>query len=296
LTGEHSKSILDVYKNRTQIPHFSAVIPHSEIERREYLLSVGAYVEKEDKREFLNLEEINARISSVMDIQTRLREQIDKVIKDVAFYQENQLGNETFQKVTLGDVGTFIRGNGLQKADFVESGNPCIHYGQIYTHYGSVAENVISWVSEKTSSKLKKAKKGDVILTTTSENISDVCKSLAWMGDEEVSIGGHSCIFTHSLDPIFATYYFQSEFFQKQKNYYVHGTKVKDIKISDLAKVVILVPSLETQHHIGQLLFNLDQLINNVSSGLPHEISLRKQQYEFYRDTLISAAAPETNT
>ena len=33
----------------------------------------------------------------------------------------------------LGDIGTIVRGNGLQKKDFTEFGIGCIHYGQIYT-------------------------------------------------------------------------------------------------------------------------------------------------------------------
>ena len=33
----------------------------------------------------------------------------------------------------LGEVGEFVRGNGLQKKDFTDAGSPCIHYGQIYT-------------------------------------------------------------------------------------------------------------------------------------------------------------------
>ena len=37
----------------------------------------------------------------------------------------------------LGEIGEFIRGNGLQKKDFVEKGIGCIHYGQIYTYYGT---------------------------------------------------------------------------------------------------------------------------------------------------------------
>ena len=35
----------------------------------------------------------------------------------------------------LGEIGTFVRGNGLQKKDFTECGVGCIHYGQIYTYY-----------------------------------------------------------------------------------------------------------------------------------------------------------------
>lgn len=36
----------------------------------------------------------------------------------------------------LGEFGTMIRGNGLQKKDFTNTGVGCIHYGQIYTSCG----------------------------------------------------------------------------------------------------------------------------------------------------------------
>ena len=43
---------------------------------------------------------------------------------------------------TLGEVGTFERGRRFVKADAVEVGTPCIHYGELYTHYGISATEV----------------------------------------------------------------------------------------------------------------------------------------------------------
>ena len=82
----------------------------------------------------------------------------------------------------LGEVGVFIRGNGLQKKDFVEEGFPAIHYGQIYTKYSLSAENTFSFVSNELANKLKQAKYNDLLLATTSENDEDVVKPLAWLG------------------------------------------------------------------------------------------------------------------
>ncbi len=47
---------------------------------------------------------------------------------------------------TLGEIGEFIRGNGIQKRDFQDSGFGCIHYGQIYTYYGLFAESYESFI------------------------------------------------------------------------------------------------------------------------------------------------------
>ncbi|MFY8000664.1 MAG: hypothetical protein ACOVSW_18875 [Candidatus Kapaibacteriota bacterium] len=86
---------------------------------------------------------------------------------------------------TLGEIGVFVRGNGLQKSDFTETGVGCIHYGQIYTFYGDYATKTKSFVSPALATKLRKAQKGDLIFATTSENIEDVCTTLVWLGDEE---------------------------------------------------------------------------------------------------------------
>ena len=62
----------------------------------------------------------------------------------------------------LGEVGELVRGNGLPKTDFTETGVPAIHYGQIYTYYGTFTTVTKSFVSPETAKKLKKVDTGDV--------------------------------------------------------------------------------------------------------------------------------------
>jgi type I restriction enzyme S subunit len=50
----------------------------------------------------------------------------------------------------------------------------------------------------------------------------------------------------------------------------------------------IPVPSLEEQERIVAILDKFDALVNDLSSGLPAEINARRQQYEFYRNRLLS--------
>ncbi len=37
----------------------------------------------------------------------------------------------------------------FQKKDFVENGRPCIHYGQMYTHFGIAADKTLTFVNEE---------------------------------------------------------------------------------------------------------------------------------------------------
>jgi type I restriction enzyme S subunit len=184
----------------------------------------------------------------------------------------------------LGDVGEFVRGNGLQKKDFVAEGFPCIHYGQIYTFYGTAAFQTQSFVDPGLAATLKQAQPGDLVVTTTSENIEDVCTAVAWLGETPIAIGGHSCVYRHSLEPMYAAYYFQTRQFHEQKRRYVSGTKVKDIKVSDMAKIIIPAPPLEVQREISSILSRMEEL----QAELEAELEARRNQYAFYRDQLLT--------
>ena len=188
----------------------------------------------------------------------------------------------------MGEIGTFIRGNGLQKKDFTESGVGCIHYGQIYTHYGTFADETKSFVSEKLAKSLLKVESGDIVLACTSENIEDVAKAVAWLGKDTIVTGGHSVVFKHKENPKYIAYFFQTALFFNQKKKYAYGAKVIDIKTDDLAKIEIPVPPMELQEKIVAILDRFETLVNDLSKGLPAEIEAVKAQYEYYRNKLLT--------
>ena len=190
----------------------------------------------------------------------------------------------------LGEMGELVRGNGLPKADFTESGVPAIHYGQIYTHYGLSTVKTKSFVSLETAKKLKRVDTGDVVITNTSENLEDVGKALVYLGKQQAVTGGHATIFkpnTYILGKYFA-YYTQTISFAEQKRKYAKGTKVIDVSATDMAKILIPIPPLTEQERIVSILDKFDTLTNSITEGLPLEVKLRQKQYEYYRDLLLS--------
>lgn len=202
----------------------------------------------------------------------------------------NKIGGGT-QSVTwmkMSEIGTFIRGNGLQKKDFTESGIPCIHYGQIYTHYGTFATKTKSYVSSETAKKCKKAHCGDLVFATVSENIDDVCKCVAWLGNEEICISGDSLAFSHNQNPKYMAYYFQTYAFARYKRSRVTGTKVIRLHQSQLEQFEIPIPSLAEQARIVNILDKFERLVSDLVQGLPAEIVAVQEQYEYYRDKLLS--------
>ena len=188
----------------------------------------------------------------------------------------------------LGEIGTFIRGNGLQKKDFTETGIGCIHYGQIYTYYGTSANTTKSFVAHELANKLVKVKKGNLIIACTSENIEDVCKAVVWLGEKDIVTGGHSCVFVHNENPKYISYFFQTDFFSQQKRKYARGTKVIDIKTSDLEKIIIPILSHKEQQRIVSILDKFEALVNDLTEGIPAEIAAVQEQYEYYRNKLLT--------
>ena len=53
------------------------------------------------------------------------------------------------------------------------------------------------------------------------------------------------------------------------------------------------LPPLPMQEKIGSILDKFDALTNSISEGLPREIQLRQQQYNYYRDLLLSFPKPD---
>lgn len=202
----------------------------------------------------------------------------------------NEIGGGTQGVIwmKMSEIGTFIRGNGLQKKDFTRSGVPCIHYGQIYTHYGTFATKIKSHVSSETAKKCKKAHSGDLIFATVSENIDDVCKCVAWLGDEEICISGDSLAFSHNQNPKYIAYYFQTYAFARYKRSRVTGTKVIRLHQSQLEQFEIPIPSLAEQARIVNILDKFETLVSDLAQGLPAEIKAVQEQYEYYRDKLLS--------
>ncbi|KAB8311641.1 restriction endonuclease subunit S [Erwinia endophytica] len=213
-------------------------------------------------------------------------------------YLEKLLDGVAVEWLPLGKLGELVRGSGLPKSVFTESGIPAIHYGQIYTFYGLSTETTKSFVSLQTAEKLKKVNTGDVVITNTSENFADVGKALVYLGAEQAVTGGHATIFKPNIGVIgkYFAYFTQTDSFAIEKRKYSKGTKVIDVSATDMAKITVPIPcpdnpekSLAIQSEIVRILDTFTAL----TAELTAELTMRKKQYNYYRDQLLSFTESE---
>lgn len=193
----------------------------------------------------------------------------------------------------IGELGDLVRGNGLQKKDFVDEGVPAIHYGQIYTYYGLSTEETKSFVSPELAKTLKKVNKGDVIITNTSENIEDVGKALVYLGNEQAVTGGHATVFKPFKNVMgkYLAYYTQTTAFSEYKRKFAKGAKVIDVSATDLAKIPVPIPfpdNLERSLAIQAEIVRILDIFSALKAELKAELKARRRQYKYYRHKLLT--------
>lgn len=283
LTFDHQQKILNTFTAREDVPHFAALVDQCAIAGNGYNIAVSSYVEADNTREAVDIMALNAEIRRIVDSQTKLREEIDAIVTDLAGWDARDV-----RRAPMGEVGEFIRGRRFTKSDIVDDGVPCINFGEIYTRYGAFAHEVFSHVRADLRPSLRFAETGDVILTGVSETVEDICKAVAWLGAEDVAVHDDCFVYRHDMDPKFVSYYLQTETFHTEKAKHVARAKVKRISADSLAKLTIPVPSRDEQERIVAILDKLDALVNDLSIRLPAEIAGRQKQYEYHRDTLLT--------
>ena len=86
------------YADRKEVKHFSALVHNSVVAENGYNLSVSSYVEAEDTRPEIDINELNERIRQIVAHENELRAEIDRIIEEL----ENE--TEILQKSDLFDL------------------------------------------------------------------------------------------------------------------------------------------------------------------------------------------------
>ena len=223
-------------------------------------------------------------LDAFSDLGASLRREKELRQKQLTFVLNQLYEHSEYEVKQLSEVGQFIKGRGILKSDLMSEGVPAFHYGQVHSLYGNTTSKAVSFIKPDLVKNPVTASYGDIVLATTSEDDDDVAKPLVWLGNEEAVVGGDAHVYRHELDPYYAGYFFTSGSFLLQKLPKLSGTKVRRINDRNLAKIEIPVPPMDLQREYGKRL----QLFETYINGLDREIELRQQQFEFYRERLLS--------
>ena len=189
---------------------------------------------------------------------------------------------------TLGEIGTFTRGRRFVRTDIVDEGQPCIHYGDMYTYYGIATDHARTHLPKDFPVKLRYAEKGDVIIVGAGENDMDIGVGCVWEGDEPVAVHDACYIFKHNQYPRYISHYLRTLDYHLQIKKNVSTAKICAISPEGISKAKIALPPLEEQKRIADFLDKFEVLLNSLSDGIPAEQAAQQKRYEYYRDLLLT--------
>lgn len=83
LSGEDQKNITELYFGKKDVAHKAVMVPQATVEDKDYNLSVNTYVEKEDTREEVDIEKLNADIAETNIAQADLKTRVDAIVAEL---------------------------------------------------------------------------------------------------------------------------------------------------------------------------------------------------------------------
>lgn len=239
---------------------------------------------------------VQEEIVRVLDTFTELQAELQKRKQQYNFYRDNLLTNYTSEQnvkeYCLGELFEFKNGLNASKEQFGH-GKPIVNYVNVYKKNSIVSSDLTGRVElEASAIERYRVKRGDVFFTRTSETREEVGFASVLLENIE------DCVFsgfvlrarptTNFILPEFCKYCFATYKIRKQIIQSSTLTTRALTNGTSLSKVKIMIPPIEEQNRIVSILDRFDTLTNDLTSGLPAEMEKRRQQYEFYRDKLLT--------
>lgn len=241
-------------------------------------------------------EEIVRVLDTFTELQAELQAELQKRKQQYNFYRDNLLTNYTSEQnvkeYCLGELFEFKNGLNASKEQFGH-GKPIVNYVNVYKKNSIVSSDLTGRVElEASAIERYRVKRGDVFFTRTSETREEVGFASVLLENIE------DCVFsgfvlrarpiTNVILPEFCKYCFATYKIRKQIIQSSTLTTRALTNGASLSKVKIMIPSIAEQQRIVAILDRFDTLTNDLTQGLPAEIEKRRQQYEFYRDKLLT--------
>ena len=116
---------------------------------------------------------LDRRISAQQSLVDNLKKYKRGVVRTLLSPKHCRIKNVKWTTSTIGDIGSFIKGAPLSKADISSDGTPFILYGELYTTYNEVITTVV----RKTQASVDKqyySQIGDVIIPTSGETPEEI--------------------------------------------------------------------------------------------------------------------------
>ena len=199
--------------------------------------------EQEKIAKFLAL--LSDRINKQQQFVTALKKYKRGVVHEFLSPEKCKLSGVTWRSSKIGDLGSFIKGAPLSKADISPDGTPFILYGELYTTYNEVITSIV----RKTDAKVDEiyySKIGDVIIPTLGETPEEISTASCVM-QKDVILAGDLNIFRGNMLDGRILSYILNHIVNAEIARVAQGKSVVHVQASEISKIEISYPDADAQ-------------------------------------------------
>lgn len=202
------------------------------------------------------IDELFSTLSRRIEKQSALVNSLKKykrgVVRSLLSPEDCKLKNAQWSRDTIGNLGSFIKGAPLSKADISKTGTPFILYGELYTTYHEVITSVV----RKTESEVDSVYRsiiGDVLIPTSGETPEEISTASCVMLPGVILAGDLNIFRSSKVDGRIMSYIL-NHIVNGSIARVAQGKSIVHVQASEISKIEISYPDPETQNRIIKLL------------------------------------------
>ena len=227
--------------------------------------------EQEKISRFLYL--LDQRATAQSKIIDALKKYKRGVVRSLLSPEHCGLKEVQWQCDTIGNLGFFIKGAPLSKADISETGTPFILYGELYTTYHEVITSVVR-KTEAVVEQVYHSMVGDVLIPTSGETSEEISTASCVMLPGVILAGDLNIFRSTKIDGRIMSYIL-NHIVNGNIARVAQGKSVVHVQASEISKIKISYPDPETQIRIIKILEAISNRIESCENELNHLAKMR---------------------
>lgn len=169
-----------------------------------------------------------------------------------------------WESVCLSDIGHFIKGSGISRADTNSGKLPAVRYGELYTKHTDYVKKYYSHISCDVAANAVPVTFGAILFAASGETKEEIGKCAAIIEKHTVYAGGDILIFIpdKSTHPVFLGTLLNIPEVCKQKAQRGQGDAIVHIHADSLSEIEVQIPEYDEQAAIADVLLSADREID----------------------------------
>ena len=220
-----------------------------------------------DKR----IEQQEQKIALLKDYKKAMMQKIFS--QKIRFKDENGNDYPDWEEKKLGEMFEIKKGIQISKKDLSLNGQKCILYGELFTRYDEIIENV---TSKTNLDILPNSKYHDILMPSSDVTPNGLAKASCLL-ENDVILGGDINILRYKNENVFPPFFsYQINYFKKKIMDVVSGTTIKHVYSKNIEKLNYKLPlCIDEQEKITSFLLAIE---NNIKTQKEMVETLKKEK------------------